>query len=226
MVIPSQFSPSQSVNNKNEYPSPCQFRKFNAPLVPSSKYWNKLHSAVTKFICHGKRPRLKLSLLQRAKAHGGLSLPNFKLYYWAFTLRPLLKWFDPAANVSWRELEESMVHAFELRNVNVELVSQLVTVWRAAEKLRKISSKWNLFSPVFNNPGLLLGGQPIKFPGWSSRGIHTLGDLFDENCLRTFQDVCDNFNLPGTSFFFYLQLRSSMKAWGPLADSSCYAPFT
>ena len=55
---------------------------------------------------------------------------------------------------------------------------------------------------------------PIRFPRWSSKGVHTLGDLFDENGLRSFQNLCDIFNLPGTSFFFYLQLRTAMMTYG------------
>ena len=114
--LPNSLQARVSIIKMNILPR-VNFVSSMLPLPPPTRYWNKLHSAISKFVWHGKRPRLKLSLLQRAKAHGGLSLPNFKLYHWAFTLRPLLKWFDPAANVSWRELEQSLVHPLQLRDV-------------------------------------------------------------------------------------------------------------
>ncbi len=178
---------------------------------------------------HGKHPCLRLSLLQKARADGGLLLPNFKLYYWAFTLWPLLKWFDSTTTVSLQELEESLVHPIELRallysNITTSqckvcywpIVIKLVSEWRSPPKFCETDLKWHLFSPVFNNYGLLLGGCLIRFPGWSSRGIHTfyLFNLFNENV--SFQNLCDIFNLP----LSFLQLRSSMKVYGVPWQSS------
>lgn len=197
------------------------------PLPPPVKYWNKLQSATTRFIWQGKKPRLKLSTLQRLKEDGGLSLPNFKTYYWASTLRPLVSWFDPAVSVSWRELEESMVRPVQLRDllfVNIStnqcrlrfgpIVSHLVATWRSVEKACKISLKWNLHSPIFNNPGLLRGGRPFTCPEWSDRGIRVLGDICGESGLRAFHELREQFALSGASPFFYFQLRSAMKAYG------------
>uniref|UniRef100_A0A674NX77 Reverse transcriptase domain-containing protein n=1 Tax=Takifugu rubripes TaxID=31033 RepID=A0A674NX77_TAKRU len=65
------------------------------PLPPPSDHWSKLQSATTKFIWNKKRPRLKMSVLQRRREDGGLAVPDFKLYFWSFVLRPLLSWFNP-----------------------------------------------------------------------------------------------------------------------------------
>ncbi len=224
--LPNSLQARVSIIKMNILPR-VNFISSMLPLPAPSQFWVKLNSVVSKFVWHGKRPRLKFSLLQRARADGGLSLPNFKFYYWAFTLHPLLKWFNSTLLVSWRELEESLVHPFELRDLlfsNITtsqckvqfgpIVSHLIIVWRSVEKMCKIDKKWNMFSPIFNNLGLLIDGCPISFPRWKAKGIHTLGDVFDENGLCSFQKLCETFKLPGTSFFFYLQLRSSMKAYG------------
>ena len=43
-----------------------------------------------------------------------------------------------------------------------------------------------------------------------------MGDIFSLDGLRSFQDIKNSFNLPGTFFFFYLQLRAALKAHGVL----------
>lgn len=197
------------------------------PLPPPSEYWTKLRSATTKFIWNRKRPRLKLSTLQRRREDGGMAVPNFELYSWSFVLRPLLAWFDPHSSVSWRVLELNIVDPWTLKDIlfiNMSkkqcqlrfgpIISHLVKVWRLAETHCHISCKWHTFSPIFNNKALLIGGRPISAPQWERKGVHYLGDIYNDQGLLSFSDIKDAFNLPGSSFFFYLQLRSALKAHG------------
>ena len=87
------------------------------PLPPPSDYWSKLQSAVSKFIWKRKKPCLKMSILQRRREDGGLSVPDFKFYFWSFVLRPLPIWFNPSISVSWRSLESSMIEPWTLHDV-------------------------------------------------------------------------------------------------------------
>ena len=70
------------------------------------------------------------------------------------------------------------------------------------------------FSPIFHNYKLLTGNKPFTFPQWQQKGIHILDDIINNSGLRTFQDLQLSYNLPGSSFFLYLRLRSAMKAYG------------
>lgn len=54
------------------------------PLPPPTNCWDKIHSLFSKFIWGGSQ--LKMSTLQRHKSEGGLSVPNFKHYFWSFVL--------------------------------------------------------------------------------------------------------------------------------------------
>lgn len=197
------------------------------PLPPPPHYWSKLQTAISKFLWRGKRPRIKFTTMQRGRQDGGLSLPNFKFYKWAFTLRPLLTWCQPDAQVSWRALEERKLAPYSFANFlhsNISIsqcrlrfgpiISYLLSVWRKAEKLAGCSAAWGPHTPIFHNDKLLIGDQPIHFPSWERNNICTLGDIYGEGGLHTFQDICTKFGTPRASFFFYLQLRSSLKGSG------------
>uniref|UniRef100_A0A8C1GVL0 Reverse transcriptase domain-containing protein n=1 Tax=Cyprinus carpio TaxID=7962 RepID=A0A8C1GVL0_CYPCA len=197
------------------------------PLAPPKGYWKKINLLLSKFIWAGKRPRIKISVLQRPKKSGGLGLPNFQLYHWAFVLRSLSIWFDTASCVSWRSIEENIVKPHRLQdliysNISIKqskvkfgsIITELISTWNAAEKYCRISPNWYLQSPIFFNSHLQLGGRPIYFSSWANNGVFTLSDIFGAEGLCSFLDVQKIFNLPGSSFFFYLQLRTAMHTYG------------
>ena len=197
------------------------------PLAPLKGYWKKIHSLLSKFIWAGKRPRIKLSVLQRPKKFGGLGLPNFQWYHWSFVLRPLSSWFDTASCVSWRPIEESIVQPHRLQdliysNISIKhsklkfgsIITELISTWSAVEKFCKVSPNWYLQSPIFFNSCLQLGGHPIYFSSWANNGVFTFSDIFGAEGLRSFSDIQKLFNLPGSSFFFYLQLPTAMRTYG------------
>lgn len=165
--------------------------------------------------------------MQRAKLDGGLVIPNFKLYFISFTLGPLTSWFDPLSINSWRALEEDRVSPWRLQdivyaNISIKqcqlqfgsLITQVMHSSRIMQKLCSINCTWHLNSQIFNNKQLVIGNRPNKFTQWEEQGIHVLSDIYNNDGLRSFQDLKDSYNLPGTSFFFYLQLRASLKAHG------------
>lgn len=99
------------------------------------------------------------------------------------------------------------------------IISHLVLVWRLVKKhchlsWKKKLCKWHNFSPIFNNKALLIGRRPICAPQWEQRGVHYLKVIYNDFGLLSFADVKDAFDLPGSTFFFYLQLRSALRAQG------------
>ena len=53
-----------------------------------------------------KTPRIRLPLLQRVRAEGGLGLPEFRLYYWAANIHKIILWQSEPDNC-WCRLEAS-----------------------------------------------------------------------------------------------------------------------
>lgn len=142
------------------------------PLAPPLGYWDKLQSLFSKFIWKGKRPRLKLTTLQRDKTIGGLALPDLKIYFWSYVLRPLSTWLNPSSSVSWRPNEENIALPLRLQDLvyaNIPLkkaklrldpvISFLLTSYRTVMKHVGTDYKWHNHTPIFNNFSLLTGNM-------------------------------------------------------------------
>lgn len=233
--LKNSFRSRVSVIKMNVLPR-VNFISSMIPLSPPKQFWSKLQSAVTKYVWNGKRPRVKLNTMQRERKDGGLALPDFELYNWAFTLRPLLVWLRPNSQVSWRELEESLVGPHFLdqflnlyppgpRHNNFgSIISRLIQVWEKSGKLCGGSFPWDPGIPIFGNEKLQINKRPLRFTAWEEKGISVLGDIFGDNGLLSFADLCFKYNLPRTTFFFYLQLRSVLVANGVLLRRALSSP--
>lgn len=197
------------------------------PLPPPTDYWKRLDGVLHKFMWDGKHPKIRFSTLQRSKLHGGLSLPNFKLYHQAFQLRPLKTWLDPSSLTSWRQIEEALTHPSRLQDVLFStlprkkyiiefgpIINYTMKNFRIVEKQAKCDIRAHTHTPLWNNHGLTSGKKSFQCQSWTSRGIHTLGDLYGVNGLMSFQELCQLYDIPKSSFFLYLQLRSALRAYG------------
>ncbi len=60
----------------------------------------------------------------------------------------------------------------------------------------------------------------IVQPSWSSLGVNTCGDIYDNQGLCSFQTLRTKFCLPASAYFVFLQLRSALKAYGVPWSSS------
>lgn len=98
-----------------------------------------------------KRPRIKLTTMQRERQAGGLSLPNFRFYKWAFPQRPVLSWFHPEVQVSSKEERLLASYSFTSilhSNISIHhcnsrygpIILYLQFIWRNAKKVAGCSS--------------------------------------------------------------------------------------
>ncbi len=77
-----------------------------------------------------------------------------------------------------------------------------------------------LSTPLWHNFNFVCGNRPFVQPSWSSLGVNTCGDIYDNQGLCSFQTLRAKFCLPASAYFVFLQLRSALKAYGvPWASS-------
>ena len=181
---------------------------------------------ISHFVWGGKRARIKLTTLQRSKLTGGLTVPNLDFYYYAFQIRSLQVLRHQDSQVPWRAIEAAHVKPHRLEDLpytgtgrkNVQLrygsiIVNSLNVWRKTEKTRDVTRVLHKTSLLWNNFHFQSGGKPFVFRPWAHKGVAVFGDLFDNTALRTFLGIKTDFDLPGTSYFLYLRLRSTMKAY-------------
>lgn len=193
---------------------------------------------ISKFLWSGKRARIKSTTLQCPKLEGGLALPNLKFYHLAFQVRALRNWADENSMVPWRVIEKALAVPHRLqdllyikhkhRKLNERfgnIISYSLLVWSKVEKLLGDVPQYHTLSPLWNNPLILTAGKPFIFIPWASRGINTLGNIYDDNGLLSFQQLQQRFDIPGSSFFLYLRLRSSLMACGVKCDAQIDSHF-
>jgi len=61
-----------------------------------------------------------------------------------------------------------------------------------------------------------IGNKPPDFKPGSLKGINVIGDLYDDKGMLSYQDLKVRFDLQDSSLFYYLQMRSALKAHGVL----------
>ncbi len=154
------------------------------PLSPPPGYFKEINSIISKFIWNDKCPRIKLTTLQHPNSAGGLAVPNFELYYWSFKLKALHNWVDPQSTVSWRVIEADNVKPNRLQDILFTgtgkkgdkykfgpVVANSIKIWKTVER--------PIGGPLWHNFNFVCGNRPFVQPFWSTLGVNTCGDIYD-----------------------------------------------
>lgn len=132
-------------------------------------------------------------------------------------------------------MEEALVSPYRLKDLPFSglkqntislrmgpIIDNSLAIWKHVERYLDIPGRLHKNSPLWRNYNLLSDSKPFIFPPWSNNNVYVLDDLFDENCLQTFQTLKETFSLPATSYFFYHRIRSALRASGvPLTSPLC-----
>uniref|UniRef100_A0A4W5KEM2 Reverse transcriptase zinc-binding domain-containing protein n=1 Tax=Hucho hucho TaxID=62062 RepID=A0A4W5KEM2_9TELE len=187
--------------------------------------FKQLNRKVFSFLWKGKPPRVKLSTLCKPHSEGGLTLPDFQLYYWASQLKAVWVWQDTTttSSPSWRQIEEECLTPATWANIryrcqpkallgliNNPFIKNTLNIWievcKQTEGLKSIYEQ----TPFYNNPILSKALRDGITFSWFNKGIKTFGNLYKEGELLSFQQLASHFQIPQTHFFKYLQVRHYM----------------
>ncbi len=95
-----------------------------------------------------------------------------------------------------------------------------IKIWKTVERRIGGPFKFCNSTPLWHNFNFVCGNRPFVQPSWSSLGVNTCGDIYDNQGLCSFQTLRAKFCLPASAYFVFLQLRSALKVYGVPWSSS------
>lgn len=176
-----------------------------------------LDRLISRFIWQGRRPRVRLKTLQLPKEVRGLNLPCLKSYFFAAQLKPLVAWVTNDTSTRWLNLEISQCE-YALQQLvfsNISLKSCKVSVWskNTAQTWRDVQKKHKLANPtssltlIKSTPDFKPLQLDVRFKQWAKCGLTYIHQLIESNRVKSFSQIKEEFKLPNTDFFRFLQIR-------------------
>nr|XP_057934911.1 F-box only protein 8 isoform X1 [Doryrhamphus excisus] len=196
------------------------------PTKPSITWFKSLDSYINKFLWKNKPARISLKTLQKSKECGGLELPNFSNYFLANRLQYILKWIKPnPLDQLWLDIEQSFSQ--EIPIFNLPFISQILrkhncfksinikttlTAWWEFLKITRSSLNPCQYTPIWNNPDILLKKKPLDFTTWHDKGISCLENIIRGGKFVSFTYLVTQYGLSQNTFLEYSQIKSIIRA--------------
>ena len=188
------------------------------PLSIPSITFRQLDDVIKHFLWGGKRPRIKLRKLCAHKEEGGLCLPDLRLYYLAFEMAKIARYWQTAdSDAAWMEIEKEICWPFKplqmysqkRSNITNPILKHSRDVWTRVHRMFKLTYTLQRYSSLWYNPDVCIGKKPVYWKRWHSNGLGMIDDLFEEGVFLSYDMLLRKFNLAGNdNFWKFLQIRS------------------
>lgn len=188
------------------------------PINISNSTFKDLDKLFSQFIWQGKRSRIKFNILKLPKSQGGLNIPNLRYYFWAAQLRPMVVWMQDQSNTQWLNIEKSLCDkplgalpfsGFALKDVEIgEWSSATIKIWKKIQQCLDLPKDLSALSSIACLQGFTPSLLNSGFSRWSNFGITKLFHLLGKGQLKSFEQLNQEFHLPHSESFRYLQIKS------------------
>ncbi len=176
------------------------------PLSPPPGYIKENHSIISKFIWNDKCPRIKCTTLQRTNSAGGLAVPIFNCIIGRSSLRLFIIGLILNLQFHGGWLKLTRLNQIDFRYFISDKIFYLLaqekrdnykfgpvvansikiwkTVWTSDRRTLQILYTVHLYGTI-----LILYAEIVHFvqTSWSSLGVNTCGDIYDNQGLCSFR---------------------------------------
>lgn len=195
------------------------------PIFLSKSFFTSIDSTVSHFLWNGKTPRVRLKVLQSCKFNGCLSLPNFRVYYWATNISKTIFWLE-MVNIPWCQLEIQSCPSSSLLAIlagvtsvnpsgftNNPVVISTLKIWFQFRKHFKFLTP-TISSPLLRNYAFKPAVTDSVFTLWHDKGLKCFKDFYKDGIFCSFTDLSTEFKV-GDHLFRYFQIRNCVKSLFP-----------
>ncbi len=110
--------------------------------------------------------------------------------------------------------------AQEKKGIIINLVRLWLTLLKSGKTVeRRIGGPFKFCNstPLWHNLNFVCGNRPFVQPSWSSLGVNTCGDMYDNQGLCSFQALRAKFCLPASAYFCFSSITfCSQSVWRSL----------
>ncbi len=196
------------------------------PLQFPQGWFKEIEALFTSFLWRDKKPKISRKKLSKLRSQGGLAVPDVFLYYLSYNARFPLSWGynNISTRGTWDWLERELI----MENNRSISLSSLWYCPKSPPKLenpiikftcdivKKIHSNLGISGislpscPLWDNPLLSIGGNPLSDKAWQRLNIHRLGQVLKEGSMLSLTELKANFGLSSNSFLTYLQIKAKL----------------